>query len=43
LGRPAEAVDWLKDAARLSDHKTIKLMALDDPDLKPLRKAIGEM
>jgi tetratricopeptide (TPR) repeat protein len=36
LGRLAQAQLWLQKAFDLGDPAAIKLMALDDPDLKPL-------
>jgi hypothetical protein len=44
LGELTEAREWLRDAFDLAeDKKTIKLMALDDPDLKQLWVEIGEI
>lgn len=37
LGRLEEARQWLDDAVELGDAKAVKAMALDDPDLAPLR------
>jgi tetratricopeptide (TPR) repeat protein len=36
LGRLEETLDWLEEAFELGDAKTVKLMALDDPDLEPI-------
>ena len=41
LGRLEQAKDWLETAFRLGDARTLKLMALDDPDLQPLWRDIG--
>ena len=41
LGRLAEAKDWLQKAFALGDEKKMKLVALEDPDLEPLRREIG--
>ena len=43
LGALEEAMRWLQTAIELADKKEIKAMALDDPDLKPLRKEIREL
>jgi tetratricopeptide (TPR) repeat protein len=36
LGLLAEANRWLKQAMKLADSNQIQLVALEDPDLKPL-------
>jgi hypothetical protein len=41
LGRLEEARHWLQKAFEVGDPQRIKLMALDDPDLKPLWRDIG--
>lgn len=41
LGRSKEAMQWLKQAIDLGNKKEIKVMALDDPDFKPLWKEIS--
>jgi hypothetical protein len=41
LGRLELAKDWLRKACELGDPKQIKLAALDDPDLAPVRESIG--
>jgi tetratricopeptide (TPR) repeat protein len=41
LGDREEAWKWLKMALSLGDAKQVKLMALNDPDLKPLRTENG--
>ena len=41
LGRLEQAKQWLEKAFKLGNTKKMKLMALDDPDLKPLWKDIG--
>ena len=43
LGTLDEARRWLQQAMELSDHREIKAMALDDPDLKPLWEKIREL
>jgi tetratricopeptide (TPR) repeat protein len=40
LGNHKEARKWLKIASSLGDAKRVKLMALNDPDLEPLRAEI---
>jgi predicted Zn-dependent protease len=42
LGRLEQAKNWLEMAFKLGDPKKIKLMALEDPDLKPLWREIGQ-
>jgi tetratricopeptide (TPR) repeat protein len=41
LGRPEQAKLWLRKACELGNPRQIKLAALDDPDLAPLREYIG--
>jgi tetratricopeptide (TPR) repeat protein len=43
LGNFDEAMQWVQKAITLAGEKEIKAMALDDPDLKPLRKQIQEL
>ncbi len=43
LGRLAEAREWLKRAFAAGDMKQLKLMALNDADLKPLWEEIPRM
>jgi hypothetical protein len=43
LGNLKEARHWLKRAIDLAGTKQVKLMALEDPDLEPLCKQIGEI
>ena len=43
LGKLWESQQWLKQAFKIGDPKEMKLMALDDPDLKPLWEKIGEL
>jgi len=43
LGGHEEAWKWLEIAFDLGDAKQVKLMALQDPDLEPLRTEIGEI
>lgn len=43
LGDLPEARRWLKRAFAIGDKKQMKLMALDDADLKPLWKEIPQM
>jgi tetratricopeptide (TPR) repeat protein len=43
LSRLEPAKNWLRKALNLGDPKKIKSMALEDPDLKPLWREIGEM
>jgi Flp pilus assembly protein TadD len=42
LGDQTEAWKWLESALKLGDAKQVKMMALKDPDLEPLRAKIGE-
>jgi hypothetical protein len=42
LGWFEQAKQWLAKAFKLGDPKKIKLMALDDPDLEPLWREIGQ-
>jgi predicted Zn-dependent protease len=41
LGRPDEAWNWLQNAFELGEEKEIRQMALEDPDLAPLRGRIA--
>ncbi len=41
MGEHAQAWDWLQNAFELGDEHQIRLMALEDGDLKPLRKRIA--
>jgi predicted Zn-dependent protease len=43
LGNLREARHWLKRAIDLAGTNKVKLMALNDPDLEPLWKELGEM
>jgi tetratricopeptide (TPR) repeat protein len=43
LGSLQKAKDWLSKAFELGDAKAIKQMALDDRDLEPLWKEIGNL
>ena len=43
LGNLKESKQWLEKAIELAGKKEIRLMALDDPDLKPLWKEIGSI
>jgi predicted Zn-dependent protease len=43
LGNLKKARDWFKKAIDLANTKEVKLMALNDPDLEPLWKEIGEI
>jgi tetratricopeptide (TPR) repeat protein len=43
LGNLKEARQWLEKAFALGGSKQLKRMALDDPDLEPLRKEIGKI
>ncbi len=38
-----EAVKWLLRAVTLGSKKEVKAMALDDPDLEPIREAVREL
>ncbi len=42
LGRMQEAKEWLGRAIDVGEPNAVRLMALDDPDLEPLWKSIGE-
>ena len=41
LGNLKAAMKWLKKAIELAGEKDIRMMALDDPDLEPLRHEIA--
>ncbi|MBU6400556.1 MAG: tetratricopeptide repeat protein [Verrucomicrobia bacterium] len=43
LGRPLEALAWLKRAFEAGDPNRIRLTALDDPDLESLWVEIGRL
>ena len=43
LGRLQEAMEWLEQAIDLADKNDIRAMALEDPDLQPLRQQIEEI
>jgi predicted Zn-dependent protease len=43
LGRPNEALRWLKKAMSFGGKEQIRALALNDPDLKPLRTQIHAM
>jgi tetratricopeptide (TPR) repeat protein len=43
LGKLKDAWDWLEKAFDIGDQKTLKLMALEDPDLEKLWMEIGEI
>jgi hypothetical protein len=40
LGQKKESMQWLGKAIDLAGEKVIRVMALDDPDLEPLRNEI---
>jgi predicted Zn-dependent protease len=42
LGRMEQAKSWLEKACQLGDAQQIKAMAVEDPDLQPLWREIGE-
>lgn len=41
LGNLKSAMKWLKKAIELAGEKDIRMMALEDPDLEPLRREIA--
>jgi Flp pilus assembly protein TadD len=43
LGRLDQARAWLEKAFALGNARKMKLMALEDPDLRPLWEKIGEI
>jgi tetratricopeptide (TPR) repeat protein len=43
LGRLEQSKNWLEKAFEVGDATQIKLMALEDPDLEPLWKNIGNV
>jgi tetratricopeptide (TPR) repeat protein len=43
LGNLRESIQWLKKAIELGGKKDIRLMALEDDDLKPLWEQIGSI
>lgn len=42
LGRLEEAKIWLREAFGLDEKQELKLLALEDPDLKPLWQVLRE-
>jgi tetratricopeptide (TPR) repeat protein len=42
LGRLAQAKEWLEKAFKMGDARRMRLMALEDPDLAPLRDSLRE-
>jgi tetratricopeptide (TPR) repeat protein len=40
LGKPADAVKWFRKALRVGDERELRTMALNDPDLEPIRAKI---
>lgn len=43
LGNKAEALEWLRRAAKASDLETIRAMGLNDSDLAPVRDELAKM
>ncbi len=43
VGRLAQAKAWLEKSFLIGDSRVLKLMALDDPDLEPLRSHIRDL
>lgn len=43
LGKPKVAWKWLQKAFETGDHAQLKLMAMHDSDLEPLREKISEI
>ena len=43
LGELKDSMQWLEKAIAVAGKKDIRLMALDDPDLKPLWNQIGTL
>ena len=43
LGNKEAALKWLRQAANVSDAKTIRAMAVKDPDLVPLRGELARL
>ena len=43
LGNPDQAMDWLWKAFKMGDTRKFREMALEDPDLEPLKEKIREM
>jgi predicted Zn-dependent protease len=43
LGNHQESMAWLEQAIKLAGKKAVYLMALEDPDLEPLRPKIKEL
>ena len=42
MGKMQESWNWLQNAFELGEEKQIRQMALDDPDLEPLRSRIAK-
>jgi hypothetical protein len=43
LGNLERAKEWLEKAFRLGDYRQMRQAALDDPDLEPLWREIGQV
>lgn len=43
LGDHTEAMRWLRRAASIADPRSIRSMALEDPDLAPLREQVSRL
>jgi predicted Zn-dependent protease len=43
LGKAQDALDWLEKALILGDYKQFRSMALEDPDLEPLKAEIQKL
>ena len=43
LGKPADAFDLFRRAMRLGDKRELRAMALNDPDLEPIRSSIEKL
>lgn len=43
LGQSTDAVKWFRRALRLGDARTLRSMAMDDPDLQPIRGKIEKL
>ena len=43
LGRPAEALKWFRRALRIGNERELRDMAMNDPDLEPIRLKIDKL
>lgn len=43
LGRPADALKWFRRALRIGNERELRDMAMNDPDLEPIRVKIHQL